>query len=241
MAADKETFYFSHDYNARMDDKIKPLIRKFGMAGYGIFWAIVEDLYNNANALRTDYDGIAYALRTKSEIVKSIINDFNLFVISEDTFSSESIKRRLSRRNEKSEKARESAKKRWLKPAENAEKNANALRTLSDRNAIKERKGKERIEKDNKGNESKLFVPPTLDEFVQYFLDNKFSKELGERAWRGYHESGWIDSQKNKIHNWKLKCQHVWFKNNDYQTKTPLVYKNSEQDYSNSKQESFFN
>ena len=42
----KETFYFSHDYNARNDIKIKKLILKHGFCGYGIFWAIIEDLYN---------------------------------------------------------------------------------------------------------------------------------------------------------------------------------------------------
>ena len=43
----KDTFYFPHDYNSRTDEKIKLLIRKHGIEGYGIFWAIVEDLYNN--------------------------------------------------------------------------------------------------------------------------------------------------------------------------------------------------
>lgn len=78
----KDTFYFSHDYNSRTDDKIKRLIRKHGMLGYGIFWAIIEDLYNNANAMRTDYEGIAYELRTTENIVESIIKDFDLFLIS---------------------------------------------------------------------------------------------------------------------------------------------------------------
>jgi len=43
----KDTYYFSHDYNCRNDEKIKRLLRKHGMCGYGIFWSIVEDLYNN--------------------------------------------------------------------------------------------------------------------------------------------------------------------------------------------------
>jgi len=131
----KQTFYFSHDYNVRNDEKIKILIRKHGMIGYGIYWAIVEDLYNNANALRTDYDGIAFDLRVDSEIVASVVQDFDLFEISGNFFGSKSVKRRLDERNIKSVKARESASYRWS--------NANALRPESDRNAIKERKGKE--------------------------------------------------------------------------------------------------
>ena len=131
----KDTFYFSHDYNCRNDEKIKKLIRKHGMQGYGLFWAIVEDLYNNANALRMDYDGIAYDLRSDINIITSVINDFDLFVFNGDYFGSNSVQERLNQRNNKSEKARKSANYRW--------DNANALQTQNDSNAIKERKGKE--------------------------------------------------------------------------------------------------
>ena len=131
----KDTFYFSHDYNVRNDEKIKRLIRKHGMQGYGVFWAIIEDLYNNANALRTDYDGIAYDLRSDSDIVASVINDFDLFIFNGDFFGSKSVEERLNQRNSKSESARKSASYRW--------NNANALQTQSEGNAKKERKGKE--------------------------------------------------------------------------------------------------
>lgn len=134
----KETFYFSHDYNTRADIKIKRLMSRHGMAGYGIFWAIIEDLYNNANALRLDYDCIAYDLRTDSDTIKSIINDFELFEFDGEYFGSISVERRLTQRAERSEKARGSALERWSKKA-------NAMRTHSDSNAIKESKVKESI------------------------------------------------------------------------------------------------
>ena len=137
----KDTFYFSHDYNSRQDEKIKRLIRTHGMQGYGIFWSIVEDLYNNANALRTDYKGIAYDLHSDEQTIRSIINDFDLFVFEEDKFGSLSIQKRLDERNYKSKIARESALYRWS--------NANALQTHCEGNAIKERKGKEIKEKES--------------------------------------------------------------------------------------------
>ena len=135
----KDTFYFSHDYNSRADEKIKLLIRRHGLLGYGTFWAIIEDLYNNANALRTDYDGIAFDLHTSPNIVQSIINDFDLYSIEQDHFGSISVQRRILARTDKSLKARESALNRWNKN----EQNANALPTQSDCNAIKENKVKE--------------------------------------------------------------------------------------------------
>ena len=82
----KDTFYFSHDYNSRSDEKIKLLIRKHGIEGYGIFWAIVEDLYNNANALRLDSDGISFDLRVDKNVIDSILNDFDLFFAAYITY-----------------------------------------------------------------------------------------------------------------------------------------------------------
>lgn len=149
-----EKEYFSHDYTARSDKKMKPLLARHGYLGYGVFWAIIEDLYSNANALHTDYDTIAFDLRADVEMVKSIINDFNLFVVDGDIFWSESVARRLNKRNEKSIKARESAEARWAK----YKGNANAEQTLSDSNAIKEKK---RIVKNNKDKDEGIENAPS--------------------------------------------------------------------------------
>ena len=109
----KDTYYFSHDYNCRNDEKIKRLLRNHGMTGYGIFWSIVEDLYNNSNQLMLDYEGIAYDLRCEINIVMSILNDYDLFIINDDFFSSKSIESRIQERSEKSSKARVNALSKW--------------------------------------------------------------------------------------------------------------------------------
>ena len=67
----KDTFYFQHDCMAMQDEKIKKLMREFGHEGYGIFWDIIETLYLNANALQTDYAGIAYDMRIDESKLKS--------------------------------------------------------------------------------------------------------------------------------------------------------------------------
>ena len=83
----KGTPFFWHNYNARNNIKIKHLMRKHGQAGYGIYWAIIEELYENANALPLDYNSIANDLRVSSDVIQSIINDFDLFEVGKDTFS----------------------------------------------------------------------------------------------------------------------------------------------------------
>lgn len=139
------SFYFSHDFNARNDPKIKRLFMRHGVTGYGLFWAIIEDLYQNANALPTDYESIAFDLRSDCETVKSVINDFGLFVITENIFHSDSVQRRLDARSEKVEKAKKSAQARWdgKKKDETRECNANALENDANAMLLKEIKEKE--------------------------------------------------------------------------------------------------
>lgn len=128
----KETYYFSHDYTARNDAKIKKLLQKHGYLGYGIYWALIEDLYLNDNCIQYDIECIAFDLRTNEQIIESIINDFNLFELNLPNFSSISVQKRMEKRNEKSDKARYNASKRW--------NNANAMQSHSERNALNESK-----------------------------------------------------------------------------------------------------
>lgn len=202
----KDTYYFSHDYNARHDRKVKNLLSKLGVTGYGIFWSIIEDLYNNTNVLRLDYDSISYDLRCDKKKVISVINDFELFVIDGEFFSSLSVKKRLDGRNEKSAKARESVLKRWTK-------DTNVLLSNNDSNTIKERKGKER-------KSIKAFVPPEFSEFEKYCEEHGF-KNIADRAFKGYSAASWHDTQGNPVKNWKQKLQNVWFSESNKKINKP--------------------
>lgn len=204
----KDAYYFSHDYNVRSDIKIKRLIAKHGYEGYGIFWAIVEDLYNNANALPTDCESIAYDLRTTPFLVKSVIHDFDLFDISDGKFSSNSIERRLKHREKKSINARESANKRWHKN----DADANAMRTQCEGNAIKERKGNEIKEiqeedgkyelhycklialKDTTWYEKAKLTEKQIDRFIEYLIST------------GEHKKNILDFKRHCT-NWNRKVK----------------------------------
>lgn len=120
------------------------------MLGYGIFWSIVEELYNNGNKMQINYKGMAKDYHTKPEIIQSIIENFDLFVKDNENFGSKSIEKRINERDVKSKKATISAFYRWGK-------DANAMREELGRNAIN--KGKEikgNKGKEIKGNESKV-------------------------------------------------------------------------------------
>ena len=143
----KETYFFSHDYNARADRKLVKLIMKHGMTGIGIYWCIVEMLYEEGGYLPMEYERITFELRSKENVIQSVINDFDLFENDTEKFWSNSVLDRLQKRCDKSEKARESINKRWNKSKENT----NVLQSNEERNTIKERK-----EEESKENESKI-------------------------------------------------------------------------------------
>lgn len=135
----RDTYYFPHDYNARGDERIVALLMKRGWEGYGLYWAVVEKLYEAGGRLLPAYDSLGYELRVEPDCVKSLVEGFDLFYMKDGKFGSTSVDRRLEERRQKSEKARKSAERRDY---------ANAMRTHSERNAnaMLERKGKERKE-----------------------------------------------------------------------------------------------
>ena len=94
----KSTNYFSHDSNARNDEKLVRLRMKQGAAGYGVYFMILERLREEADYMSAkDYNMIAFDLRVDAAIVKSVVEDFGLFTFTDDgkCFYSESFTRRM--------------------------------------------------------------------------------------------------------------------------------------------------
>lgn len=161
------TSYFPHDSNARNSDKLIRLRMRHKAAGYGVFFMILERLREEPSYMSVkDYNMIAFDLREDASLIKSVIEDFGLFVFTEDGkyFYSESFKKRMEFKDDKSKKRSEAGKiglaKRWGKKeseiANDTEFIANA--TDNDSNAIaKDEKNIARKEKKSKDNN----IPPT--------------------------------------------------------------------------------
>lgn len=79
----KDAYYFSHDSNARQDEKIIALRMKLGWEGYGLYWALIEKLRDATNYMCVkDYNLIAFDLRSDAAKIKSIIEEFGLFAFT---------------------------------------------------------------------------------------------------------------------------------------------------------------
>ena len=136
MARRKDSFYFSHDSNARHDPNICEMRAKWGLEGYAMYWIIVEMLREQTDyKLRLDrINAIAMQTQCEKNKTEEFINDcifeFELFDSDENFFWSNSLLNRMKAFDEKSEKAKISAYARW-----NKQDDANALQTQCDSNA----------------------------------------------------------------------------------------------------------
>jgi hypothetical protein len=81
---------FPHDANARTDDKIIKLLSEEGARGYGLYFMILEDLYNaKGNIIPLNYIKLqARSFGTSEKMLKNVIYNFDLFAISENGYYS---------------------------------------------------------------------------------------------------------------------------------------------------------
>ena len=159
--------YFSHDSNARNSEKLIRVRMDLGAAGYGIFFMILERLREETNYMSVkDYNIIAFDLRVDSSLVKKVIENYGLFVFTEDGkyFYSESFLNRMEFKDQKSIKRSEAGKKgaaaRWGKEPDNLIDSSNDMANDNKNNGSaiaepkknmpsKEKESKEKISKDN--------------------------------------------------------------------------------------------
>jgi hypothetical protein len=94
----KASYWFPHDFNARGDEKIIRLLRVHGLSGYGLYWALVEKIFEAGGPIDADYESIAFDLHCKHTQVKSVATEFNLFYGSPKKIGSHSADRRIQTR-----------------------------------------------------------------------------------------------------------------------------------------------
>lgn len=93
------SYYFSHDTNARNDEKILCLRADYGIEGYGAYWMLLEMMFDNqeTSLSHKHLRGIAFSmnmdLKQLKNFIKSCIN-YGLFDSDGVTFWSDSLRKR---------------------------------------------------------------------------------------------------------------------------------------------------
>jgi hypothetical protein len=114
---EKESYYFSHDSNARNDVKIIKLRRQLGLEGYGLYWCLIEMLRDTPEyKLHIDtIDDIAFSLNISKEKVETVIKFYDLFTVDEDRFFSERLIRSMEKYNTNKKRLSDAGKNGALK------------------------------------------------------------------------------------------------------------------------------
>ena len=113
------------------DIRIKKLIKKHGYIGFGVYNAILQDMYNNDNSMSMDLDFLASEYEVSEQVINSILNDFSLFENTDGIYASCLISEILEKKKVKSDKARESIRVRWNKNEEKSyERNTNVYERI---------------------------------------------------------------------------------------------------------------
>jgi hypothetical protein len=133
----KETFYFSHDYNARNDDKLLELRDKYKNEGYAVYFYCIETMAERGDGyiLPTLIGGLSLGYGVAKEWLIEFLDccvSIKLLNKDEKGYFSQRMIEHLNTRNMFREQGIKGAKIRWKNSPPNRPPNA------------KERKGKER-------------------------------------------------------------------------------------------------
>ena len=115
--------YFSHKSNTHNNPKILELRIRHGMSGYGVYFYLLEKLVEGNNC-SLDYQSLAYEIHVEVELLKSVIEDFGLFTISEDgkSFSSIELNEQYEQKDSIRKKRAEAGRAGGLAKAQNKKK-----------------------------------------------------------------------------------------------------------------------
>lgn len=213
----KDVYYFSHDANARNDIKTVNMMADYGMAGYGMYWFIVEvlrelDDYKLKHEKQT-WRALARQMCVNAQEVEKFITDcivdYELFKTDGTSFWSDSLLKRMKKVDEVKEKRSQASRKRWDKiKANEEENNAKAMQMDSKCNAnVMQTNAKEIKEKEKKEKE-KVYIHLEGVETVK--LEEEKYNKLIEEYDKNYIDGlilnmeGWITENNKTYKNYYL-------------------------------------
>lgn len=111
----KDAHWFRHDTNASADPKIMRLIAKYGWAGYGLWWRLIEHMRSSdgGRLLMSDVDALADGLRAPE--LPAILEDcckWELLHRADDCMTSDRLEREIEAYHHRREAQRERQNKR---------------------------------------------------------------------------------------------------------------------------------
>lgn len=107
--------YINHKISNRSEYVFRKLIERKGAAAYGVYWYILEELYESGGKmLFEEIKPISKALCVRKDFVASVIKSFSLFQYDSESFWSDEVIEQIEKRQKIKDKRKEAANKRWV-------------------------------------------------------------------------------------------------------------------------------
>lgn len=107
--------YINHKISNRSEYAFRKLIERKGAAAYGVYWYILEELYESGGKmLFEEIEPISKTLCVRKDFVASVIKSFSLFQYDSESFWSDEVIEQIEKRQKLKEKRKEAANKRWV-------------------------------------------------------------------------------------------------------------------------------
>lgn len=107
--------YINHKISNRSEYVFRKLIERKGAAAYGVYWYILEELYESGGKmLFEEIEPISKVLCVRKDFVASVIKSFSLFQYDSESFWSDEVIEQIEKRQKIKDKRKEAANKRWV-------------------------------------------------------------------------------------------------------------------------------
>jgi len=210
--------WFKHDADAHTDAKLKKVKHKYGIVGYGLYWYCIELI-----AGKIDKNNISFSLEEDAELIamewnldQLKVQDMMTFMVSLELFEENNgritclkLAKRLDDTNSKNPEIRGIISRLSGNNQSHSESvgetPSNSDQTRLEENRL-DKNIREKNKEETKPKPQKRFVPPTIEECIEYSQDTHQS----EMFYNYYESNGWKVG-KNKMANWKASLTN-WIK-----------------------------
>lgn len=202
--------YFPHYIDTLMDEKVVMMYAKFGLQGYGLFWRLLECLYDSPEN-RISIQDPKFSIFCNRNLLN--VHDTLHFIQTTDLFQfNDEYFWNLRVSNTKQEYRDYSSTMRML-GSKGGKKSAERRKTQADAQADAQPKAQANKIKENKIKEKKVnkFTPPTTTEVKSYLQELGF--DLLPEAFIDYYEQqGWKLSTGAAMKDWRATLRR-WQRN----------------------------
>ena len=160
------TYYLGLDLNLPQSIKILKVKKALGFSGFGLYVELLLKLAQSEDyeLSMNDYDLLAYEFRLETKYVKSLIEDFDLFMFKDDKFFCEDVKEKMQILEAKKEAGRKAGKASGEARKKKSNKRPTTVRTNAEQdkerkdNKIEENQFIEKKSDKDKKEDDNLFV-----------------------------------------------------------------------------------